>query len=411
MSLCFGKPLFLGTTCGIPLAGFDHNQVSDCMPTYPQIAPFGGDPRRNAQARLPVTPDGSKTRATSAKRPNEDQKKQPAPSRHLLTSTRGNPTGNPSKLARRTLRNRNYDYERNYQRQIADGRPDESWVACGVSHCTRCTFYDRMSMYYHKRRKDTDWREDVFVTTMLEVLGSAAAGGNNARGNAVSRDDLDSFIQSPPIRGAFWEFHKTCGVSAQEVAPAAMAAKLTGIHPAVVRIVRASLIGELRLDRCTGDVKEEKHAVEGPQGDLATLRKGGKRREGREKMTGETLDVHMCFAHYLVKRPRTWDLGDYLLQFCVVAESWRRYGLQRGCRWGFGGARTVADLMCAVLLNWWTMTAYDCFEKQKHTRLSINLVWDEWMDRYPRFLQGDEMEEQGGSFEEALHGVGRAVTL
>lgn len=416
MSLCLGKPLFLGTTCGIPLAGFNHNQVPDCMPTHTQIPPFGGDARRNAHARPSVLSDVSEARATRAKTPSDDLKRYLALSRHNLTATRGHqhPIPITSKQALRTLRNRSLDYERVYQRQIGDGRPDEYWIACGAPNCYRCTFYDRLIMYNLKPY--ADWREEIFISLMLKVLRKA--GVKSARGKAVSWDDVNSFVQSPPIRGAFWDFHKMCGVSVEEVSPEAMTAKLAGMMPAVVRIVQAPVIGEVKVDRVTKAVKKDRYAPGWYLGDLAYLRSGGRQWGAREKKTtpteeAETWDVHKCFSHPYAGRPKTWVLEDYLLQFCVVAESWRRYGLQRGCRWGFGGAVRAADLICAVLLNWWCMTQFDVFKRQRHSRLSMNLVWEQWMARYPRFLQdNDEMEEQGRrSSEKVLQGVGRAVML
>lgn len=276
----------------------------------------------------------------------------------------------------RILRRRRQDYCYKYDEQVARGRPDSSWRQCSDPACNRprCLYVDFVHMSFFKivyggDDRSAPRRYGLFLDAVVKHL----FGELQSEAKMQKRWLVESFVGSPPVRGAFGEFCKLCkrrnwSPSSKEVARA-----LTAIRTSVVYLV------------------------------------------SRTRRNRPVPDAHKFHGGDMAPYPLSWTLHHLAMQFCVVAEAWRRYGLERGARWDFGPDEIIADFLCAVLLNYHNMRRRGAAHVRPYNALRLIENWETWLDKYHMLRKcctdsDSEDDEDGKPHEtDCLEGFGEAT--
>lgn len=266
---------------------------------------------------------------------------------------------------RRTLIRRQQDYYRKYEEQLSRGRPGSSWRQCSDYRCrgTRCLYVDPVHMSYPKTTYGKNRLVARRVGLFLEAMVNHLFGDLEPTERKEKSRLIDSFLASPPLRGALGQFDTLCKSRRWNPRSRNLARSLTRIRNTVVYLVSTT-----RLDK-------------------------------------PVPDVHLFYGGESATYPETWTLRHLAMQFCVMAEAWRRYGLNRGAEWGFGSDEAVADLLCAILLNFHSMRRREAVVVKRYNMLRLNESWENWLDRYHTLRQGDKGSEGGDSKAEASAGM------
>lgn len=266
----------------------------------------------------------------------------------------------------RTLRRRKLDYKRKYEEQLVRGRPGRSWRQCNDPACSRtqCLYADipylPVAQVAYRNGRSVARRTRLFLDAMVRHLW----GDLGRQGRRDKWELVDSFVWSPPVRGAMGLFNVLQKERRWRVTPDRVARKLAGIRDAVMLLVSTTRLG-----------------------------------------TPVIPDAHVFFGG---EYPRSWSLSELTMQFCVLAETWRRYGLERGADWDFGSDEAVADLHCAVLVNFVSMCRSGAVLVGRHGPLRLKETWEIWLDRWhpmKRVVGKGEVEEDG-----SLEGLGRGAS-
>ncbi|KFH42818.1 hypothetical protein ACRE_064270 [Hapsidospora chrysogenum ATCC 11550] len=276
----------------------------------------------------------------------------------------------------RTLRRRQQDYYYKYDEQVARGRPDRSWRQCSDPACnrTRCLYVDFIPMSFFKIAYGGDGRPaprryELFLDAVVKHL----FGELQSEAKAQQRSLVDSFAGSPLVRGAFGQFYMLC--------------KHRNWHPSSKEVARA----------------------------LAAIRTSVVYLVSRTRRNRPVPDAHKFHGGVMAPYPFSWTLHHLAMQFCVVTEAWRRYGLERGAPWDFGSDEIVADFLCAVLLNYHDMRRRGAAKVRPCNAVRLNQNWETWLDRYHMLRKcctdSDSEDDEGDKPDETdcLEGFGEAT--
>ncbi|PTB65637.1 hypothetical protein BBK36DRAFT_163586 [Trichoderma citrinoviride] len=109
-------------------------------------------------------------------------------------------------------------------------------------------------------------------------------------------------------------------------------------------------------------------------------------------------------------KPVAWTHEACIMRFLLTAELWRRHDgrhmRRRGwAAWGEGEERwRVAEMLSAVLLQYWLMDRERCFERVScRGGEQCDEVWQDWVDKYPLLGDDDDDDDdddEGGEEEE-----------
>ena len=275
-----------------------------------------------------------------------------------------------------TLIRREQDYYRKYEEQVARGRPHNSWKQCSDPQCwrLRCLYVDLVHMPICKttygKRRPVARRTGMFHEAMVKHLfGDLDAEAREQKGRLI-----ESFVGSPPVRGALGLFDILCKHRRWDPTSMRLARVLTRIRHGVVYLVSTT-----RLEK-------------------------------------PVADAHCFYGGEWATYPKGWTLRHLAMQFCVVAEAWRRYGLSWGAKWDFGSDEVVADFLCAILLNFHNMRRREAVLVRRYNVLRLKESWENWLDRYHVLRQEDEELECGNNESEVststdcLEGFGQGAT-
>lgn len=79
-----------------------------------------------------------------------------------------------------------------------------------------------------------------------------------------------------------------------------------------------------------------------------------------------------------------WDLQQLILRFLICCEVWRQQKTPRSENWKIGSREGVGHFMTAMLFHYRLMWRQNCFYTDLvHTNHVWDRVWDLWLQRYP----------------------------
>lgn len=153
---------------------------------------------------------------------------------------------------------------------------------------------------------------------------------------------LLSFVDSPPVRAAFWKFNR-------------------GYNQRELNLSEKEFQKELVAAR--------------PQ--FQNLMFGGKTRQQVEL-------VHEYMEPTEDQLSETWTLQDIMIRFLVTAELWRQHETPRSASWRIGSRQRVTEFLTAILHNFQLMSKDECFEREViMNEKQWDDIWEEWLARYP----------------------------
>ncbi|KAF7544003.1 hypothetical protein G7Z17_g10297 [Cylindrodendrum hubeiense] len=231
------------------------------------------------------------------------------------------------------------------QNHVSQGRPDPRQSWCGKPCCMAEEFiFDNPLKYIADRERSThgilvrDYYKD-FVNAVVEKLFPEMS---NPSAKARKRHAILSFVDSPPIKASLWKFIRNVKFHQLQISDNDLQAELIKTRP----IFRALMFGD------------------------------------KSPQTIKT--VHEYIFPGLRELRSTWKLGEYILEFIIRAEVWRRHKTCRSAGWSMGSGEHVAEFLTAVLFNYWLMYYEGCLATELlQSNQRWDLAWEDWMEKYP----------------------------
>ncbi|KAM5354374.1 hypothetical protein ACJ41O_001023 [Fusarium nematophilum] len=91
---------------------------------------------------------------------------------------------------------------------------------------------------------------------------------------------------------------------------------------------------------------------------------------------------------------KKWTLHDFIVRFLVWAELCRQQKTPRSAGWVIGSRERVTEFLTAVLYNFWLMERDKCFDSAIAFKDDWwDRVWKEWLDKYPVEGSGEGSDE------------------
>lgn len=285
-----------------------------------------------------------------------------------------NPGGKltPTELqqCRRVLIRRGIAHSTLIKDQIARGRPSSTWAMCGNDDCDKAR-HDDWSIFTLREETyqvilkidDTETqahqlsvesRVDKYVHCMVRDQFHITQ-----RGPAYTNMfwQIRTFIDSPPVRAIFSNFSRRVSRTGWTPTPEELAMLLTSMRPAITSMLRMPSF-------CGAQIPHVK-------------------------------DAHYCFQKAGLPRPAQWRLSQYVMEFFLCVESWRRYARRNiaATDWTFKSEPLYCELLISVLMNEWCMLQTDKLYDQLLTPIPQFKMWDDWLDRHIRFETEDLHKE------------------
>ncbi|KAK5996623.1 hypothetical protein PT974_01960 [Cladobotryum mycophilum] len=253
-------------------------------------------------------------------------------------------------------RRRHLEQCRRVKYQLSHGRPGLDWKLCGnkdcsESCCTKVGYAPPHILMDGEQNMDGVYVKDIwseFAALMAITIWRSSWWGVGSV--LIKMHAIESFAVSPPVRRAYLEFklnceHKKISILSEE-----------GFKKTLLSVLPRFYFLLAKLD------------------DPESAR----------------------IIHYILKQPDPygprpeWVLEDWIMQFLLTAELWRRKentdASQR--RWTFESPKVVAELLVAVLHNFYNMDREHCFEVEEcdddddGVGARYDVVWQRWMDVY-----------------------------
>ncbi|KAF4978906.1 hypothetical protein FZEAL_4792 [Fusarium zealandicum] len=240
-----------------------------------------------------------------------------------------------SRLTRRSL----------LQRQITRGRGDPSQTWCSDSSCFEDGQIFRNPFVYlvdRQRSRLSFPVDDYFKDFANAMVGKLFPAVKDPKAKDYKALGLLSFVDSPPVRTAFWKFTRTCLIRDMKPSDANFQAALVKARP---------------------EFQDLMFGV---------------------KTAARTRKVHSFIDPQEHELNEEWTMHDFMLRFLICSELWRQHKTPRSGSWVLGSRERVADFLSAVLYNLRLMWLDGCFDKDiVHTDECWDRVWQDWLDKYP----------------------------
>ncbi|KAG8676907.1 hypothetical protein FPOAC2_03023 [Fusarium poae] len=228
-------------------------------------------------------------------------------------------------------------------RQVSQGRASPSEVWCNDKNCD-----EELHIFSNPVLHLTDLpksREGLPVSVYSKDFADAVITNFfdiqdiNTREHRVR--GLLSFIDSPPVRTAFWHFIKEYSKHMYRLSDEDFQKALVKARPVFLDI-----------------------------------------------MFGVKTAARAQLAHsYIRPQPEAQDQGDLqqlILRFLVCSEMWRQQKTPRSENWKIGSREGVGHFMTAMLFHYKLMWQQNCFDTDFiRTNDVWNRVWDLWLCKYP----------------------------
>ncbi|KAF4962087.1 hypothetical protein FSARC_9821 [Fusarium sarcochroum] len=287
---------------------------------------------------------------------HNDENRDPAKDKSLGTSTSGAPRMKSlhdiefetsgkclSEQSYRTFRRSELTRRALIHRQISLGRGDPSKAWCNDEECDEETqIFTSPFLYlinYPKSRIGLpveDYFRDFADAMVTKLLGiqDIKAKNHKIRG-------LLSFIDSPPVRSAFWRFIGAYGLYEFNLSDDEFPKALVAARP-VFRDIMFAVKTTARV--------EIVHSYINPD-------------------------------HELFK---TWPLQKFILRFLICCEIWRQQKTPRSESWKIGSSEGVSQFLTAMLFNYKLMWREDCLDTDIiYTTKDWDKIWEQWLREYP----------------------------
>lgn len=247
--------------------------------------------------------------------------------------------------AQRTLRRRKLTQRQLLERQISQGRPNPCQTWCGNPSCIldNLMFENPMKHYVDQERSKhgllvKDYYKNFVNAVVEKIFPECSDPSTKAR----KRHAIMSFVDSPPIKVALWNFTLFCDRGLSRLSDGDIQAELIKARP-------------IFHDLMFGD------------------------------KTAQTIEaVHQYMGHEEIRDHKKWLLSDLAVQFLIRAEVWRRHETCRSAEWSIRSSEDVAEFLTAMLFNYLVM----CFDECMKPELLVvgrrwDLVWEDWLEKYP----------------------------
>lgn len=260
---------------------------------------------------------------------------------------------------RRTLIRRHLDCEAAYNLTIDRGRPDRTvFTQCGSRKCRNCGYSDFSLVadvcHWDKNGNQTSWREDLFFDAMVSHLWGSVP--DDERDKAEKRRCVESFVYSPPVRGAFAQFS----------------------------IYMEGNDRNMKDDTSSIAITLTKHRDMFKTYLQALRNRTLPNKRGHWRFFKRSCDLNDYPFH--------WTIDKFVVQFLLIAESWRSFAVKKqGAKmWDFPGAADMdklVDFLSAVFLNFIDMRDRRSVNIYAYDPVAHSHYWAEWDDKYQVFTE------------------------
>ncbi|KAL6907276.1 hypothetical protein GGI43DRAFT_420986 [Trichoderma evansii] len=274
-----------------------------------------------------------------------------------------------------TLRRHRRDEERRQQEQFSLGRPSPNERLCGDGDCSLrcCCIYKTRGIYLPLYiLNDKDESEDgVLVKDILSefaylVTTEIWPSIEKQSDVLLKARSIEAFASSPPVRTAYLNFRTVCQKNDFDFTIESRLRKaLSSTMPRFRDLVTALNAAEQDSQRTEMLVHRHLQPPQRPEQSPSS-------------------------------KPPQWTQESCIMRFLLTIELWRRYGENhmRQRNWAWEEPWMVAELLSAVLLNYWLMDWDKCFTREP-TRSSeqCDEAWQDWLDKYP-LLEDSSRDER-----------------
>ncbi|KAF5022343.1 hypothetical protein F66182_5630 [Fusarium sp. NRRL 66182] len=228
-------------------------------------------------------------------------------------------------------------------RQILLGRGDPSKTWCNDQDC-----YEEAHILMNPTVYLINFQEshvgipvEDYLKEFADAMATKLFGIQDVKVKHHKVRGLLSFIDSPPVRGAFWRF-----------------------------------IGNYEMREFDLSDEEFQEALEEARPVFQDI------------MFGVKTSTRIQTAHSYINPEDTvldgWSLEQFILRFLICCEMWRQQKTPRSESWKIGSSEGVAQFLTAMLFNYKLMWREDCLEDDIiYTNKEWDQVWEGWLSKYP----------------------------
>ncbi|KAM0433250.1 hypothetical protein ACHAPT_004123 [Fusarium lateritium] len=258
--------------------------------------------------------------------------------------------------AERQLRRHTLERQACVHKQISNGRANLSQTWCGDPSCEKeKQLFEKPNLYLVNNKECEDGYpvKDYFYDLVDAMVLARFPGLQKTEDKARKSFEILSFIDSPPIRLAFWRMKFSC--NNWRIRPNDEEFEKTLLQALPVLL-------DLMFNIKTAERVEKVHKYIG-----ATL----------PDMAG-------------------WNLQDFILRFLLSAEIWRQHKTPRRETWIMGSRETVGEFLAAVLTIYHKMWARGCLTTESTPMEECwDEIWKGWLEVYPapKLLKENDRDE------------------
>ncbi|KAL7919103.1 hypothetical protein ACQKWADRAFT_323253 [Trichoderma austrokoningii] len=290
-----------------------------------------------------------------------------------------------------TLRRHRRDEARRLQEQHSLGRPFPSERLCGNDNCSLrccCVYKTRGVHFPWYILNDREESEDgVLVKNILTefaylVTTELWPAMEKQSDVLLKARSIEAFVSSPPVRAAYLDYRTVCQKNDFDFSTESR--------------LREALANTMPMFR-----------------DLITALNAAAEQDGQRTETLIHRHLQPPQRSGQTTSPQ-WTQESCIMRFLLTAELWRRHGERhmRQRNWAWEEPWTVAELLSAVLLNYWLMDGEKCFAREP-TRSSeqCDEAWQDWLDKYPLLDDSSDDEDESLDLVPKPFGVIRGLDL
>ncbi|PNP44131.1 hypothetical protein TGAMA5MH_04418 [Trichoderma gamsii] len=273
-----------------------------------------------------------------------------------------------------TLRRHRRDETRRLQEQYSHGRPYPGERLCGSDDCLLrcCCVYKTTGIHLpwyilidRDESEDGVPVKDILTEFAYLVTTEVWPSIEKQSDVLLKARSIEAFVSSPPVRAAYLDFRTVC--------------QKNDFDFSIESRLREALSSTMPRFR---DLVTELDAAEQDSQRIEMLIH---RHLQPPQQPGQTSSG----------RPPQWTQESCIMRFLLTSELWRRHGERhmRQRNWAWEEPWMVAELLSAVLLNYWLMDGEKCFAREP-TRSSeqVDEAWQDWLDKYP--MLEDESDDE-----------------
>jgi hypothetical protein len=243
----------------------------------------------------------------------------------------------------RTLRRSRLTRRALVLRQVSRGRANPSEVWCNDKSCDLelQIFSNPLIYLIDLPRSREGLPVVVYFKDFVDAMTPKFFDNQDINAKDHRARGLLSFVDSPPVRAAFWEF--------------------------------------------IGGYNERRYRLSNEDFQKALVKA---RSVFLDIMFGIKTAARARMAHSYINPElevyNTWDLQQLILRFLVCSEVWRQQKTPRSENWKIGSREGVGHFMTAMLFHYKLMWQQKCFDTEFiHTNHVWDRVWDLWLCKYP----------------------------